>query len=312
MCNNSDAGPTSLTGGQEGFEVGVGYDQVTGLGSLDVGKFFAAYVPFKPPVASTEEATDITATTASLTGKVNPDGQATQYWFVYSTKANATGGFETPLKTVSGTSQATVTIKIAELIPGTKYYFQLVATSLGGTVKGSIDSFTTPKAAQTISFKQPTTPVTYGVKPIELSARSTSPLPVVFKVLSGHASLSGSTLTITGAGIVVVQAADPGNSSYLPAAKVTRSITVNKGLLAVTAHSLTMKQGAKVPPLTYVMSGFVKGDTQAKDVKGAPALSTTATSKSTPGKYPITVAKGTLTASNYTFKFVNGKLTVTP
>jgi hypothetical protein len=39
MCNNSIPGPTSLTGGQAGFRVTTGYDEVTGLGSLDVSVF---------------------------------------------------------------------------------------------------------------------------------------------------------------------------------------------------------------------------------------------------------------------------------
>jgi len=35
MCNNSIPGPAGLSGGQPGFAVGTGYDEVTGLGSLD-------------------------------------------------------------------------------------------------------------------------------------------------------------------------------------------------------------------------------------------------------------------------------------
>jgi uncharacterized protein (DUF2141 family) len=92
---------------------------------------------------------------------------------------------------------------------------------------------------------------------------------------------------------------------------VTRDITVAKAKLTVTANNLTMKQGAAVPTLTYAMTGFVNGDTQAKATTGQPALSTTATSKSAAGSYPITVKAGTLAASNYTFTLVNGKLTVT-
>jgi pseudomonalisin len=42
MCNNSTPGETSLTGGLAGYLVGTGYDQATGLGSLDVGNFIAA------------------------------------------------------------------------------------------------------------------------------------------------------------------------------------------------------------------------------------------------------------------------------
>ncbi len=42
MCDNSTPGESSLTGGLAGYVVGVGYDQATGLGSLDVADFIAA------------------------------------------------------------------------------------------------------------------------------------------------------------------------------------------------------------------------------------------------------------------------------
>jgi len=41
-CDNSTPGESSLTGGLAGYVVGVGYDQATGLGSLDVADFIAA------------------------------------------------------------------------------------------------------------------------------------------------------------------------------------------------------------------------------------------------------------------------------
>jgi hypothetical protein len=43
MCNNSTAGAKALTGGQAGFQVGDGFDEATGLGSLDAVVFVAAY-----------------------------------------------------------------------------------------------------------------------------------------------------------------------------------------------------------------------------------------------------------------------------
>jgi subtilase family serine protease len=43
ICNNSIGGPSGLSGGQPGFAVGVGYDEVTGLGSLNAGTFVYAY-----------------------------------------------------------------------------------------------------------------------------------------------------------------------------------------------------------------------------------------------------------------------------
>jgi hypothetical protein len=48
MCNNSVAGATTLTGGQPGFPVTTGYDEVTGLGSLDVSVFLKDFVSASP------------------------------------------------------------------------------------------------------------------------------------------------------------------------------------------------------------------------------------------------------------------------
>jgi hypothetical protein len=164
---------------------------------------------------------------------------------------------------------------------------------------------------QAIGFKQPTSPVSYGAKPITLSATAGSGLAVTFSLVSGPGKVSGDTLTITGAGTVVVAANQSGSATYAAATQVTRSITVKKAQLTVTANNLAMTKGAKVPALTYSMAGFVDNDTQAKATTGKPALSTTATSQSAVGTYPITVKAGTLAAANYTFTLVNGKLTVT-
>jgi subtilase family serine protease len=45
MCNNSIPSPTGLTGGQAGYLVTDGYDEVTGLGSLDAQAFIDNYLP---------------------------------------------------------------------------------------------------------------------------------------------------------------------------------------------------------------------------------------------------------------------------
>jgi len=89
-------------------------------------------------------------------------------------------------------------------------------------------------AAQTITFAQPTSPVTYGVAPITLSATTTSGLAVTFTVKSGLATVSGNTLTITGAGAVVIAADQLGNASYSAASEVTRTIQVNKAASTTT------------------------------------------------------------------------------
>ena len=56
-------------------------------------------------------------------------------------------------------------------------------------------------------------------------------------------------------------------------------------------------------------SGFVNGDT-ATVLSGSPALNTSAVTNSPVGTFAITVAQGTLSATNYGFSFTNGVLTV--
>ena len=165
---------------------------------------------------------------------------------------------------------------------------------------------------QTISFPNPAGPFTYGGTPVTLTASSTSGLPVTYSVVSGPAKVSGSTLTITGAGAVVVQAAQAGNTKFAAATPVSVTIKVNPAVLTVTANNASMAYGGTVPTFTASYSGFVNGDTLAKAVTGSPSFTTTATSVSLVGKYAITAAKGTLAAANYTFQFVNGAVTITP
>jgi MBG domain (YGX type) len=90
------------------------------------------------------------------------------------------------------------------------------------------------------------------------------------------------------------------------------NVQVYKAPLVVIANNLTMTQGGPVPALTYMLTGFVNGDTAATSVTGAPGLTTTATSASKPRKYPITISPGSLASTNYTFDTVNGVLTVVP
>jgi len=92
---------------------------------------------------------------------------------------------------------------------------------------------------------------------------------------------------------------------------VNGTLTVGKATVTVTADAASRAYGAANPAFTAAYSGFVNGDTLATSgVTGAPSLTTTATPASAMGGYPIVAAVGTLAATNYSFTFVNGTLTV--
>jgi CSLREA domain-containing protein len=95
-------------------------------------------------------------------------------------------------------------------------------------------AFNVGRTQQTITFAAPASPVSYGVSPIMLSATASSGLPVTFSILSGPATVSGNTLTITGVGLIVVAANQSGNADYFPAPQVAQTIVVNKGTLSLT------------------------------------------------------------------------------
>ena len=95
------------------------------------------------------------------------------------------------------------------------------AVALSGTATAVT---TTP---QTINFPAPTSPVVYGVGPITLSATATSGLPVTFSVISGPGVITGTSLTLTGIGTIVINASQPGNGAYSAATSVPQSIVVN-------------------------------------------------------------------------------------
>lgn len=85
MCNNSTPSPTGLTGGLSGYLVGAGFDEVTGLGSIDVGNFLDNYFPGS-------------ATTTTLISNLNPATQGVAVTFtavVTTTGANPSTGMLT-------------------------------------------------------------------------------------------------------------------------------------------------------------------------------------------------------------------------
>jgi RHS repeat-associated protein len=149
--------------------------------------------------------------------------------FTVTATSNSSGAIT--YSVISG--PATISGSVVTLTGAGAVVLRASQAAAGSYASGTLNAtFTVASEAQTITFAAPASPVNYGAAPITLSASSTSGLTVVFSVLSGPASISGSTLTITGAGTVVVAADQSGNTNYAIATEVTRSITVNKGVPA--------------------------------------------------------------------------------
>jgi hypothetical protein len=151
--------------------------------------------------------------------------------------------------TTNGTAPSTASSLYSGAIPVNQTTtINAIAAAAGYLNSAAATATYTIQQPQTISFTAPTTPVTYGVTPIALVASASSGLPIKFTVLSGPAAISAATLTITGAGTVVVTASQAGNNSYAAATTVSRTITVNKAApaLALAASAATAASGKSV------------------------------------------------------------------
>jgi hypothetical protein len=101
--------------------------------------------PGTPPSVTTEAASGITSSGATLNGSVNPNGLSTTYKFEYGTKKE-TFTKSTPAVNM-GESKISEKVKAdVGLEPGTLYYFRLSATNSAGTTPGKELSFTTSES----------------------------------------------------------------------------------------------------------------------------------------------------------------------
>ncbi len=97
------------------------------------------------PTAQTGSVSDVTGTTATLRGSVNPNGQATNYNFDWGTTTGY--GQTTTTSADSGTGAKSVSAAIAGLTPGTTYHYRLSASNASGPSNGTDQTFTTPPLA---------------------------------------------------------------------------------------------------------------------------------------------------------------------
>jgi hypothetical protein len=109
----------------------------------------------KTPIVTTSPASNVTATSATLSGTVNPNGSTATCTFQYKVQGASASDQQTTPQTVNlvqgqSTTQ-TVTAALTGLTPGTTFVDQLTCTNGNGAGNGSQVSFTTQPAAGTPS-----------------------------------------------------------------------------------------------------------------------------------------------------------------
>ncbi len=173
-------------------------------------------------------------------------------------------------------------------------------------------TLTIQQAAATISVGNIPSSAVYGGSFTATYAYSGTGTPTesVASSTTTVCTVSGNTVKYVGTGTCTLQASAGATTNNAAVKGVLQSFSVSKATLTVTATNASRAFGAANPTFAVTYSGFVNSDTSAV-LSGSPTVTTTATTTSLPGTYPITASQGTLAAANYTFTFVNGTLTVT-
>jgi hypothetical protein len=153
--NTIEATPAEVTGTSDtaisadltGLLPNTSYD-FKAVGSNAAGEVEGTVLSFTTadaaPIVTTDAASDISVTTATLNGTVNAQNSDATAYFEYGT----TTGVYTTQVNVSGTindgmDAADVSVGLTGLAANTTYYFRLVATNDGGTTNGDEGTFST-------------------------------------------------------------------------------------------------------------------------------------------------------------------------
>ena len=220
------------------------------------------------PTATTQAASSVAITTATLNGDFTAGGGSTSVTFTYGTdSALAAGTTTTTTANSPSSTDGSRTLALTGLTAATTYYFRISASNSTGSANGSILNFTTQNlASQTITWTTITSkyygdtataiaPATSG-----LNTTITSLTPSVCTV--PNPSTSGATVTILTTGNCVLRSAQGGNAAYLPAASVDETFTVSAKPITVTAAPKSKVFGASDPALTYSHTpALLAGDT---------------------------------------------------
>ena len=159
----------------------------------------------------------------------------------FQVSTSPTSGFANNISVpASGTlSNTTIHVRLSPTVNAGTYSGNISLTSTGATEKTiATASSTISKATQTIDAIASVGSKAFGDAAFTVIApSSSSSLPVTLSVKSGPASISGNSVTLTGAGTVVIAANQAGNANYNAAAEVTTSFSVSKDSQTIGAFT---------------------------------------------------------------------------
>jgi len=132
------------------------------------------------PIVTTNPATNVSSTAATLNGTVNPNGLSTDYKFQYGATTNYDRETIPTILLSTGTAAIPVNDAITDLAPNTLYHYRVVASNSAGTSNGADQTFTT---------------TTSGTAPIVTTTAATS-VSSTSATLNGTVNPNGLSITV--------------------------------------------------------------------------------------------------------------------
>ena len=131
-----------------------------GLSAIVVGLLPAAALAAKP-AATTGAVANVTFQSARLIGSVDPNREATNYYFQYGNTI-ALGTETAPTPAGSGAKGFRISVDIGGLAPATRYHYRIVAVNASGTALGKRRTFVTRRQPLGVSLAATPNPITLG------------------------------------------------------------------------------------------------------------------------------------------------------
>ncbi len=262
------------------------------------------------PTVSTATISTFDATSATMGGEVIGDGNATvsERGIVYNTTGTPTTS-DTKVSINSGTG--IFSQSVSSLSPGVTYFVRAYAINSVGTSYGGVQSFTTSKQSQTITFSA-LAAKTYGDANFAPGASASSGLTVTYSSSNTSvASIVGGQIHIVGAGSCTIYADQAGNSTYDAAPQISQGLTIAKATPTVTtwptATGITYGEDLSVATLSggtpSVAGSFAYDDNTITPNAGTYSADVTFTPtdagnyNTVAGNIDVEVAKATLSAT---------------
>ena len=268
VCNNSTAGTKTLAGGEAGFAVGQGYDEATGLGSLDASNFVYNYTTSRTKVTptvdltlsgdiSTAQALDVLISVAGGPNEPTPSGRVvlTSGSFNSSAAIPSVDGpvyIDIPAGTLPlGTDQITVVYT-----PDASSAVIYTAASATASVTVSVP----PKIAPTLTITPSATIITTTeaiTVTVAASGGSGYPTPTGTIALNCGSYASAATPLVGGAVTIAIPAGslplggDDLTANYTPDTAGSATFTNSSSFIPIA------NDGAKIPPaVAFTVTSF--------------------------------------------------------